>query len=391
MGKNNRKRSLLTGLAVLLLPAVLLLWGRGLEGAALLGTGLAVPLGGIKALVQDNGPSAPDITAVLYSKESTAPASPAQPETSSVVQTRQTANEAPKKPDTSVSEQAESLQAVPADIAALAAKTEAAAKGKKLGGVAEVDFSRAGTTHSYSSVRVKNTTETKSLDIRAELAKKPDIKVKDKKKPAVLIFHTHTTESFALFERSFYTAEDTGRSNDPAQNMARIGKEIASRLEKAGYTVIHDTTIHDTSYNGSYSRSAVTVQRHLKANPEIQVILDIHRDAMHSGKLRQKPVAEIDGKKAAQLMIITGAQEGGITNFANWKGNLNFALHLQKALADKYPGLARPVYFCQRVYNMNLGKNNLLIEVGSDANTLDEAAYTGRLLGEALAEVMEWS
>ncbi|MDR3344825.1 MAG: stage II sporulation protein P [Oscillospiraceae bacterium] len=390
MQNKKRRGSLPAAIAAVLLPAVLLFWGHGLEGAALLGTGLAIPGGGIAVLLHEDEPNEPDNIAEVSAPEiSTSAPEPSQaPQESSVAQTIPTANEQAKAPDSAVSAKAPNLADTPADIAALAAKVEAAAKGSKLGAVIEGDYSKAGATNVFGSVRVKNTTETKSVDIKAELAKKPDIAVKNKKKPAVLIFHTHTTESYALFERDFYTAEDTGRSKDPARNMVRVGDEIAAQLEQAGYGVIHDTTIHDTSYNGSYSRSAVSIRKHLDEHPEIQVILDIHRDAIHTGNSRQKPVAKINGKKAAQLMIVTGAEEGTITNFANWKSNLTFALHLQKAIVDSYPGLARPVFFCQRVYNMDMGKNNLLVEVGTDANTLDEAAYSGRLLGRALAAVI---
>ncbi|MDR1410107.1 MAG: stage II sporulation protein P [Oscillospiraceae bacterium] len=387
----NKKRGsgLLAALAAILLPAVLLFWGRGLENAALLGTGLAVPSGGIQVLLHGEEPDEPYASPSTPIPENTPPPPTTQMEENSVIQTHPPANEPPKQPDFTVSAKAPDLSATPADIAALAAQAESAAKAKKLGSVIEGDFSNAGATNIFGNVRVKNTTETKSVDIKAELAKKTDIKVKNKKKPAVLIFHTHTTESYMLFDKDYFTAEDSGRSNDPARNMARVGDEIAAQLEQAGYTVIHDTKIHDTSYNGSYSRSAVTIKKHLEEHPEIQVILDIHRDAIRSEATRQKPVTEINGKKAAQLMIVTGAEEGSITHFANWKGNLTFALHLQKALADNYPGLARPVFFCQRVYNMDIGKNNLLVEIGTDSNTLDEAAYSGRLLGRALAEVIK--
>ena len=75
--------------------------------------------------------------------------------------------------------------------------------------------------------------------------------------------------------------------------------------------------------------------KYLKEYPSIKIVLDIHRDAIYSTKTSAvKPTAMIDGKKAAQIMIITGAEEGSITDFPNWNENLKFALNLQKAVLD---------------------------------------------------------
>ncbi|MBQ8026809.1 MAG: stage II sporulation protein P, partial [Clostridia bacterium] len=90
-----------------------------------------------------------------------------------------------------------------------------------------------------------------------------------------------------------------------------------------------------------------------------------------------------------QIMIITGCEEGKVTDFPNWQKNLTFALDLQSICDQMYPGLMRPVYFCQRKYNMDLSPNNLLVEMGSCANTLEEAAYSGRLLGSALVKLLD--
>ena len=102
-----------------------------------------------------------------------------------------------------------------------------------------------------------------------------------------------------------------------------------------------------------------------------------------------KPIAEIGGRKAAQLMIITGAEEGKVKDFPDWEYNLRVALRLQKRCEDMFPGLMRPVLFSQRKYNMDITHFSLLIEMGSEANTLEEACYSGRLLACALASLMD--
>lgn len=88
-------------------------------------------------------------------------------------------------------------------------------------------------------------------------------------------------------------------------------------------------------------------------------------------------------------MIISGCEGGDITDFPDWEYNLRFALKIQKTAAKMYPGLMRPLFFCNRRYNMYKSHCSVLLEMGSDANTLDEAAYSGRLVGDVLAKLLQ--
>ena len=88
-------------------------------------------------------------------------------------------------------------------------------------------------------------------------------------------------------------------------------------------------------------------------------------------------------------MIISGAEEGEITDYPDWKQNLTFAIALQNKVEENYKGLMRPLFFCQRKYNMHVTPCSLLLEMGTDANTLEEAVYSGRLIGDSLAELLE--
>ena len=170
----------------------------------------------------------------------------------------------------------------------------------------------------------------------------------------------------------------------------RVGEEMAKVLERAGWQVIHERTIYDRQYTGAYDKSRAAVLKHLEENPSILVTLDLHRDAIHTnGGVRIKPVVEIDGKKAAQVMIITGVQEGAIANFPGWEKNLRFAAKLHVAAEESHPGLMRPLFFAQRKYNMDVTPYSLLLEMGADVNTLEEAVYSGRLMGEVLAGMLE--
>jgi stage II sporulation protein P len=237
---------------------------------------------------------------------------------------------------------------------------------------------------------VKNSTELANEEVEAELEKPLGLAWEDTEEPQVLIFHTHATESYEPYDREFCDTSYNWRSTDNDNNMAAVGEVLARELRAAGIGVIHDVTQHDyPSYNGSYQRSAETVSAYLEKYPSIQVVLDIHRDAIESpaGNLI-KPVAWIDGKKAAQVMIISGCDDGTM-NMPGWADNLRFAAALQSEAESRYPGLMRPVFFCYRKYNMDLSPGALLLEVGSHGNTLEEASYSAELLGKALAAALE--
>lgn len=275
-------------------------------------------------------------------------------------------------------------------LSVMAKKQKTAHKDKKDGAIFEKQYKSEGVTDSFGNVRVKNVNKT-AVDIEKELKKDIDLQLK-KGEAAVLIFHTHTTETFQLLDRGFYETGFNTRSNDKGVNMVRVGEEICSEIRKAGFEVIHDKVIHDSTYSGAYSHSRKTVEEYLEENPSIEIVLDIHRDAIEqSDGTKIKPTAVIDGKKAAQIMIITGCQEKGgpIENFPDWRYNLTFALQLQNKLEESFPGITRPLYFCPRKYNMDLTHCSVLVEVGSDVNTLEEAVYTGKCLGVAVSEILK--
>lgn len=208
--------------------------------------------------------------------------------------------------------------------------------------------------------------------------------------PQVLIMHTHETESYEPYSRDFYDDSFTSRTTDDRMNMAAVGDAIAAQLESAGYGVLHDVTKHDyPSYNGSYDRSRVTVTDILEQYPSVKVVLDIHRDAIQRADgTRIAPVTEIDGKSAAQLMIICGCDDGTM-NMPNYMENFRFACALQRQFEEDFPTLTRPVLFDYRKYNQDLTTGSLLIEVGGHANSMDEAVYTGELIGKSLVNLFE--
>ena len=265
-------------------------------------------------------------------------------------------------------------------------------KPKNAGTISEYAFKASKTSSKiiwYEGAAFSNTSKTSNSEILKILKEEPQIKIKEGA-PQVLIFHTHTTESYEMEDLGYYKSGSTARTNDPEKNMIRVGQAIVNELEAAGIEVIHDKTVYDyPSYNGAYNRSADTVKKYLEKYPSISVVLDIHRDAIEqSGGVRVKPTAVINGKKAAQVMIIAGVDDGSM-NFPNWKQNMRFASALQREMETDFSGLTRAVMVCHRRYNMYLGANSLLIEVGGHANTLSEAVYSGEMIGTSLSQVIK--
>ncbi len=236
---------------------------------------------------------------------------------------------------------------------------------------------------------LSNRTRISSDTLKNKINNMPSIKLNLNDQPQVLLFSTHATESFEPCDRNFYDKRYNSRSTDNDKNVTQIEDKIAQQLNNNGINTIVDKTQHDfPSYNGSYNRSATTIKNYLAKYPSIKIILDIHRDAIEreNGE-RVKPIAMINNKKAAQIMIISGCDDGSM-NFPNWADNLNFAIDLQKTLENNFPGITRPIFFCYRKYNMNLSPCSLLIEFGSNSNSLHEVLYSGELMGKALSELI---
>lgn len=242
---------------------------------------------------------------------------------------------------------------------------------------------------SYDNVYLKNNTSL-NIDIKDYVNGSLGYKIEKNSTPQVLILHTHATESYIRHNESYYTQNDTARTTDNAYNMVSLGKIISDKLNSAGIVTLHDTTQHDNpSYNESYSRAANTICSYLKKYPSIKIVIDLHRDALAANDTdKVKVTTEIDGKKAAQIMLVMGSQSGNVKNFPNWKENLKLATKLQKTVEDMYPSLARAIHFMPKNYNESLTTGSMLIEIGTDGNSLEEAKYSAELLSNALISLL---
>lgn len=210
------------------------------------------------------------------------------------------------------------------------------------------------------------------------------------KEPQVLIVHTHATERYLEGDYGYYISGASTRTTDNTKNTVTVGETLAKVLNQKGIVTLQDKTQHDyPDYTGSYTRSAQTIEKYLEQYPSIKVVIDLHRDAIGDDQdVKIKPTTTVNGKKAAQIMILAGCESGSVENFPNWRENFRFCLQLQKQLEQNYGNLARPLLFKACKYNFNLSSGSILVEVGTDANTLEEAEYSATLLGQALSQIL---
>ena len=236
-------------------------------------------------------------------------------------------------------------------------------------------------TNSYGSVKIKNDT-----DIRlTEDILKPDYNVKNYKD--ILIYHTHTCESYIQSKENEYKASGNFRTTNLNYSVVKVGKELEKRLKKYKFNVIRDEEKHDyPAYSGSYERSLKTIQNMIKQNSTAEIIFDIHRDAIGSNS-SYAPTVEINGEKVAQLMFVIGTNDGG-GKHPNWKNNLKFAIKVQEKANEMYPGLFRNINLRSATFNQKVSNAASIIEVGATGNTLEEACNSMKYLAEILNEVL---
>lgn len=202
--------------------------------------------------------------------------------------------------------------------------------------------------------------------------------------PTVLIYHSHTCESYENTEG--YSPSGAYRTTDERYNMVSVGTYLAECLEKHGIGVLHDTTVHDyPSYNDAYALSRATVGDYLAQYPSIRLVLDIHRDAYEDSNGNQaSSTVSVNGTSCSRLMLVAGTDAYG-ENHSHWSDNLSLALKLQAALERLYPGICRPVSLRSSAFNQDLSPGALLIEVGTAGDTRQEALQAAAALADGIA------
>ncbi len=232
----------------------------------------------------------------------------------------------------------------------------------------------------YGTVKVKNES---NKEITADILT-PNIELENKKD--VLIFHTHTCESYTATENFNYQMTGTYRTTDLNYSVARVGSELEKQLTGYSFNVTHDQTYHDyPEYSGSYGKSLKTVENILSSQPETQMVIDLHRDAVGS-KPEYAPSVKIGDETAAQLMFVIGTDGGGLQHL-NWQQNLKFAVKVQQKANELYPGLFRPIIIRNSRYNQHVTKAAVIIEVGATGNTMEQCLTSMKYLAKVLEEV----
>lgn len=226
----------------------------------------------------------------------------------------------------------------------------------------------------YSTVKIRNQT---SVNLTQEMLT-PDVEFD---KSNVIIFHTHTSESYTPTENYTYESSGNFRTLNTDCSVVGVGNELTKRLENRGINVIHDSTFHDyPEYNGAYSRSLETVQCIL-SNTQADLVIDLHRDAIADSTYG--PSVMIGEEKAAQLMFVMGSNEGGLSH-PNWNQNLKIAIKIQEKANEMYPGLFKPILLTKYRYNEHLAKGSCIIEVGATGNTIEECLVSMKYLAEVI-------
>ena len=233
----------------------------------------------------------------------------------------------------------------------------------------------------YNGVKIKN--ESKYKLTEEDL--KPDIDFKNKED--IVIYHTHTCESYTKTEKYTYKSSGNFRTTDLNYSVARVGEELKKYLDKYGFNVIHNKTYHDyPKYNGSYTRSLETIEKILKTS-KASLVIDLHRDALGSNS-KYAPAVKINGEEAAQLMFVIGTDGGGLKH-DKWKKNLKLAIKIQEKANEMYPGLFKPIIVRNSRYNQHVSEGACIIEVGATGNTLEQCLVSMKYLSSVIFEVMK--
>ena len=207
---------------------------------------------------------------------------------------------------------------------------------------------------------------------------------KDPSVPQILIYHTHSQETYA----------DYAAGNKKA-TVVELGNRLTALLEEKGYQVLHDTTSYDMAAgkldrNHAYNYALDGIMGILQKYPSIQVVLDLHRDGV---KESLHMVRTVNGKATAPIMFFNGMSqtpEGEIEYLKNpYKTeNLAFSLQMQLLAEEKYPDLTRKIFLKGLRYNLHVRPRSALIEVGAQTNTLEEALNAMEPLADLLDQVL---
>ncbi len=236
----------------------------------------------------------------------------------------------------------------------------------------------------YFTVDAGTSIDETLLDAEALLGEDLTIQ-KNPEVPQILIYHTHSQETFA-----------DSREGAVEDSIVGMGDTLAEILEEQyGYRVLHDTGVYDLrdgvlDRSAAYDYARASIEEILEENPSIEVIIDLHRDGVEGEKF----VTEIDGKPTSMIMFFNGISRDSQGNPLSWlqnpyiRENLAFSLQLELKAREQYPGFTRNIYLKAQRYNLHLRPRSLLIEAGTQLNTVEEERNAMKPLAELLDQVL---
>lgn len=202
---------------------------------------------------------------------------------------------------------------------------------------------------------------------------------------SILIIHTHGSETYSQYKTAFWCKDMAARSEIPDETVISVGRVLKKALEEAGFRVIQDETMCDVPhYRSSYKNALAVIEKHLKADPSIGMVLDVHRDSVSASDGTRYKLLSGDGK-AAQIMFVVGSN--ALLEHDRWQTNLAFALRLQQEAMTRYEDFVRPISISKNRYNEHMTPCSLIVECGTEANTLSEAQESARRLAIILDAV----
>lgn len=244
-----------------------------------------------------------------------------------------------------------------------------------LGKIEDFDYLKS---HFYTVDR-RTTIQSEQLDAKKLMAEDLHIE-KDASKDQILIYHTHSQEAYA-----------DSVEGDDSTSVVHIGDLLTEYLLADGFGVIHDRTSYDLERDRAYAKAEPALEKMMEEHPDIQVIIDIHRDGVSE---ETRLVTQWNNESTAQFMFFNGlcrtTENGELTNLQNpyLSDNLAFSLQLQMKANLYYQGMVRKTYLNAYRYNMHFAKRSLLVEVGAQTNTVREAENAVKPLSDILCRVL---
>lgn len=204
----------------------------------------------------------------------------------------------------------------------------------------------------------------------------------------ILIYHTHTHEAYSQVPEDPYEETEQWRTTDPEHSVVRVGEELASLLREMGFEVTHDTTDHEPPKLGTaYVRSLATLEGYAEAGEDFDCYIDLHRDAYSQAAYQTLSVTAAGGAEAAQLMMLIGNGDG-FDEKPDYEQNLAFAQQVSGDLNAISPGICKGVMVKTGRYNQHVGKRAVLVEVGHNLNTLQQALNSMPYLAQAIGDAL---